>query len=70
MVSFKKNGIDYKVDTFDEFLEIIGKKVEPGKESKYAKHVGKLKWNIDAVEYQRKIRDECQKFQSATSNFR
>jgi len=52
------NGRVIKVNNFIEALEMLGKKVEPGKESKFAKHIGKLKWDIDGVEYQRKIRNE------------
>ena len=52
------NGKKIRVNNFIEALETHGKKVEQGKESKFAKHIGKLKWDIDGVEYQRKIRDE------------
>jgi len=52
------NGNIIQANNFVEALDVLGKKVEPGKESKLSKHVGKLKWDIDAVEYQRKIRNE------------
>jgi len=52
------NGKKIRANNFVEALDALGKQVEQGKESKLSKHIGKLKWDIDGVEYQRKIRDE------------
>ena len=56
MITFKKNGIEIKVDTFEEFLEITGKQVEPGKGNTLEKHFGKLKRGYDGLQSQREQR--------------
>jgi len=44
-------------DNLLAILEKIGKKKSPGGKS-LAKHFGKLKWDIDGVEYQKSVRSE------------
>jgi len=52
------NGNEVKVENLIDALELLGKKVNPEKKNKLAKHFGKLKRGIDGVQYQREIRDE------------
>jgi len=53
-----KNGIETKVNDLYEALDVLGRKITPGKKKNLAEFCGKLKWDIDGVEYQRKMRDE------------
>jgi len=53
-----KDGKKIKVANFDEFIEILGKKVNPEKENILAKHFGALKRGYDGVQYQREARGE------------
>ena len=53
-----KNGSETRVNNILEALEVLGRTVSPRKKNGLAKHCGKLKWDVDGLEYQRKVRDE------------
>jgi hypothetical protein len=53
-----KNGIETKVNDLYEALDVLGRKIIPGNKKNLTKYCGRLKWDIDGVEYQRKMRDE------------
>jgi len=53
-----KNGTETRVNDIMEALEVLGRKVTPGKKNDLMKHFGKLKRGIDGVQYQREARNE------------
>jgi len=51
-----KNGTETRVNDIMEALEVLGRKVTPGKKKNLAKYCGKLKRGYDGVQYQREAR--------------